>query len=128
MNGSTRKLLLYLVALIVLVAFVVFRGTAPPQEAAQGTQTRGQETLPKADFDHPPKAAFSPDDYFFKLDQLEHFYRVPASSGTGSWARIMGLRRFHSSLPRHNPTVVRIFTCTMSRKHTCCWREAPSTG
>ena len=86
MNGSTRKLLLYLVALIVLVAFVVFGGTAPPQEAAQGTQTRGQETLPKADFDHPPKVAFSPDDYFFKLDQLEHFYRVPGEFGY----RLMG--------------------------------------
>lgn len=84
MNGSTRKLLLYLVA--VLVAFVVFGGTAPPQEAAQGTQTRGQETLPKADFDHPPKAPFSPDDYFFKLDQLEHFYRVPGEFGY----RLMG--------------------------------------
>src|SRR5262249_41470534 len=86
MNGSTRKLFLYLVALIVLVALVVFEGTAGPQEAAEGTQTRGQETLPKADFDHPPKAAFSPDDYFFKLDQLEHFYRVPGEFGY----RLMG--------------------------------------
>jgi hypothetical protein len=86
MNGSTRKLLLYLVALIALVAFVVFGGTAPRQEVTQGTQTWGQETLPKADFDHPPKAAFSPDDYFFKLDQLEHFYRVPGEFGY----RLMG--------------------------------------
>jgi hypothetical protein len=128
MNGSTRKLLLYLVALIVLVAFVVFGGTAPPQEAAQGTQTRGQETLPKADFDHPPKAAFSPDDYFFKLDQLEHFYRVPGEFGYRLMGENYGFERCHSSLPRHNPTEGRIFTCTMSRKHTCCWREAPSTG
>ena len=72
--------------LVSVVALVVFGGTAPPQGAAQGTQTRGQETLPKADFDHPPQAAFSPDDYFFKLDQLEHFYRVPGEFGY----RLMG--------------------------------------
>lgn len=44
-------------------------------------QTRAREKLPDKDFDHPPKEPHSPDDYFFKLDQLEHFYRLPGEFG-----------------------------------------------
>jgi mannose-6-phosphate isomerase-like protein (cupin superfamily) len=78
MNVSIRKVLIYLVTHVVLMAFVTFAGTTPPR---QERKTRSQKTLPKADFDQPPKAAFSRDDYFFKLDQLEHFYRVPGEFG-----------------------------------------------
>ena len=81
MNGLTRKLFPYLVALVMLIVFVIFGSTALPQRAGQGRQTPSQEMLPQADFTHPPKVAFSPNDYFFKLDQLEHFYRVPGEFG-----------------------------------------------
>ena len=81
MNGSSGKLLLYMIALVALIAFVAFGSTAPPQKAGQESQTRSENRLPTTDFDHPPKVAFNSDDYFFKLDQLEHFYRVPGEFG-----------------------------------------------
>jgi len=66
---------------VVLAAVVIFGGAAGTQESRRVAQVRAQEKLPDKDFDHPPKEPHSPDDYFFKLGQLEHFYRVPGEFG-----------------------------------------------
>jgi mannose-6-phosphate isomerase-like protein (cupin superfamily) len=39
--------------------------------------TQAQEKLPDKDFTHPPEKPHDPADFFFKFDQLEHYYRVP---------------------------------------------------
>src|SRR5919202_288012 len=78
---SARKPLIYLGITVSLVATVIFGGTANTQKSRRKAQTPAQEKLPDKDFDRPPKEPHSPDDYFFKLDQLEHFYRAPGEFG-----------------------------------------------
>ena len=79
MNASTGKPLLLII--LVVLSMVAVECTALPKRESQVRQTPSETALPSTDFDHPPKAAFSRDDYFFKLEQLEHFYRVPGEFG-----------------------------------------------
>jgi mannose-6-phosphate isomerase-like protein (cupin superfamily) len=50
---------------------------ASPQKLSSIPSTQAQEKLPDKDFTHPPERPHDPADFFFKFDQLEHYYRVP---------------------------------------------------
>ena len=80
-NAPSGRLHICLVVLVIPVAIVVLGIAAPQQKSSGVAQIPGREKLPGKNFDHRPEEPHSPDDYFFKLDQLEHFYRVPGEFG-----------------------------------------------
>jgi mannose-6-phosphate isomerase-like protein (cupin superfamily) len=59
--------------------------------------------LPKENFDHPPKEAFDRSDYFFKLDQMEHFYRVPGEFGHRMWGEKYGFEALSFIITETHP-------------------------
>lgn len=81
MNAPSGRLFICLVISVVLVAIVVLGIAAPLQKSGGVAQIPVRDKLPGKNFDHPPEESHSPDDYFFKLDQLEHFYRAPGEFG-----------------------------------------------
>lgn len=72
-----RRTWLFFASIGIPVSIAMFAGSARSHDALP----RWQGELPSANFDHPPKRAFESSDYFFKFDQLDHFYRVPGEFG-----------------------------------------------
>ena len=82
MNAPTRRLLICFVALTISVAIVIFGRAAQPQKLSRVPPPPGvQEKVPDKEFTHPPEKPHDPAALHFKLDQLEHFYRVPGEFG-----------------------------------------------
>jgi len=80
LKAASGRLFICLVASLILVA-IVFGISAAPEKSSGVTQPPGQNKLPGKNFDHPPEEPHSADEYFFKLGQLEHFYRTPGEFG-----------------------------------------------
>ena len=59
--------------------------------------------LPTENFDHAPQRAFDRSDYFFKLDQLEHFYRVPGEFGHRMWGENYGFEKLSLIITETHP-------------------------
>jgi mannose-6-phosphate isomerase-like protein (cupin superfamily) len=59
--------------------------------------------LPTANFDHAPKQAFDRSDYFFKFDQLEHYYRVPGEFGHRMWGEKYGFEALSLIITETHP-------------------------
>jgi mannose-6-phosphate isomerase-like protein (cupin superfamily) len=80
MNATTKRRALILTAAASLGIFsiLLFVGRSSLHEkdhepAAAPTATPAET----ADYNHPPKLKFDPNDYFFKFDQLEEAFRAP---------------------------------------------------
>jgi len=86
MSALNRLLLVCLVSVVVGGCGAAAQG-APPVDAQPQPHSRPHGMnwthgpLPAAEFTHPPKVPHSSTDYFFNLEQLEHFYRVPGEFG-----------------------------------------------
>jgi mannose-6-phosphate isomerase-like protein (cupin superfamily) len=76
-NAPSRRLLVCLVVPTIAVAIGSFGGVGPSQTSSGVTPPAAREQLPDRDFTHAPEKPHDPAAFFFKLDQLDHYYRVP---------------------------------------------------
>jgi len=74
---NTWSVLLPLTLIVALLAIVVFGSAAPPQKLSSVAPTQAHEKLPDKEFTHPPEKPHDPAAFYFKFDQLDHYYRVP---------------------------------------------------
>jgi mannose-6-phosphate isomerase-like protein (cupin superfamily) len=81
MNAPTRRFLICSVVLTTSVVIVIFVSAASPQKSSGVPPHTAQGKLPDKEFTHPPEKTHDPAALYFKLDQLEHFYRVPGEFG-----------------------------------------------
>jgi mannose-6-phosphate isomerase-like protein (cupin superfamily) len=81
MNVLTRGSLICSVVLTISVAVVIFGSAASRQKSSGATPPTAREKLPDKEFTNPPEKPHDPTALYFKLDQLEHFYRVPGELG-----------------------------------------------
>lgn len=81
MTARNRKLLICFVVLASSATAVIFGSAASSQTSRGIPQPTTQAKLPAKEFTHPPEKPHDPTALYFKLDQLEHFYRVPGEFG-----------------------------------------------
>ena len=81
MTARNRKLLICFVVLASSATAVIFGSAASSQTPRGIPQPTAQTKLPAKEFTHPPEKPHDPTALYFKLDQLEHFYRVPGEFG-----------------------------------------------
>ena len=81
MNALNRRFLICAIALTIPVAIVIFKSAASPERSSGVPLPITQKKLPDKEFTHPPEKPHDPSALYFKLDQLEHFYRVPGEFG-----------------------------------------------
>jgi mannose-6-phosphate isomerase-like protein (cupin superfamily) len=81
MDTPTRWLPICSVVFSISVALVIFASAASSEKSSGVPPPTVQEKLPDKEFTHPPEKPHDPAALYFKLDQLEHFYRVPGEFG-----------------------------------------------
>lgn len=80
-NAPTRRFLICSVVLTILAAVVIFGSAASRQEPSGVPLSLTQKKPPDNEFTHPPEKPHDPTAVYFRLDQLEHFYREPGEFG-----------------------------------------------
>jgi len=81
MNAPTRRLLVHSVVLTISAAVSISGSAASRQTSSGVPPPTAQEKLPDKEFTHSPEKPHDPTALYFRLDQLEHFYRVPGEFG-----------------------------------------------
>lgn len=76
-KASTRRLLICVVLLAVLMAVVVFGIAGPLQKSSGSSPPVAQDRFPDKDFTHLPEKSHDPTAFFYSFDQLEYYYRAP---------------------------------------------------
>lgn len=81
MEALNRKFVICSVVLAISVTTVLLGDAASSPTSSGNSQPTTQGKLPDKEFTHPPEKPHDPTALYFKLDQLEHFYRVPGEFG-----------------------------------------------
>ena len=81
MEVLNRKLVICFVVAAISATTVLFGDAASSQTPSGNSEPATQGKLPDKEFTHPPEKPHDPTALYFKLDQLEHFYRVPGEFG-----------------------------------------------
>lgn len=77
MARTIRNFLLFASGVAVAMTFFIFGDRSSLQERNNVGQPLVEKTPPDVDYDRAPKLTFSPNDNYFRFDQLDEAYRAP---------------------------------------------------